>query len=190
MKTNLKLAFGPSFLIFAALALVLGILAWHQLGWEETLAALVSDGEMVLHLVSIVGAALLIAGFITVLLPRDAFARLMGEGSGLRGMTVATLAGALTPGGPMTSFPLVLALRKGGSGVGPLVAYITSWSTLGLQRLLMWEIPLMGLPFVLVRFIASLPLAIVAGLIARLLPLRLEEEPEEGADPSRPASER
>jgi len=70
----------------------------------------------------------------------------------------------------MTSFPLVRALREVGTGRSALVAYITSWSTMGFQRILNWELPLMGPDFVLLRLASSLPLPIIAGLISRLLP--------------------
>jgi hypothetical protein len=47
---------------------------------------------------------------------------------------------------------------------------VTSWSTLGFQRIVMWELPLMGPEFAAIRFLASLPLPFVAGLLSRLLP--------------------
>jgi uncharacterized membrane protein YraQ (UPF0718 family) len=70
----------------------------------------------------------------------------------------------------MTSFPLVSALHAAGSGRGTLIAYLTSWATLGLQRILVWEVPLMGFEFAFVRWLASLPLPFIAGGIARFIP--------------------
>ena len=64
--------------------------------------------------------------------------------------SLATGAGMVTPGGPMTSFLLVSALHQAGTGRRALVAYLTSWSTQGFQRILMWEVPpgpgIRGLP--------------------------------------------
>jgi hypothetical protein len=71
----------------------------------------------------------------------------------------------------MTSFPLVTALHAAGTGRSALIAYLTSWSTLGLQRILAWELPLMGVEFAALRFVVSLPLPLVAGLVSRLLPV-------------------
>ena len=88
----------------------------------------------------------------------------------MKAVGIATIAGGLTPGGPMTSFPMVRALRDIGTGRSALVAYITSWSTMGFQRILNWEIPLMGPDFALLRLVSSLPLPIIAGLTSRLLP--------------------
>ncbi len=104
----------------------------------------------------------------------------MGEEKGLKGMAIATAAGAVTPGGPMTSFPLVTMLRDTGTGVSALVAYVTSWTTMGLQRVFMWEVPLMGAEFAAVRFIASMPLPIIAGLVARLFPAEASKPTDQG----------
>jgi uncharacterized membrane protein YraQ (UPF0718 family) len=91
-------------------------------------------------------------------------------------MAIASAAGTVTPGGPMTSFPLVTMLRDSGTGIGALVTYITAWTTTGLQRVFMWEVPLMGPEFAAIRFLASTPLGIIAGLLARLFPPRAMPE--------------
>ena len=88
----------------------------------------------------------------------------------MRGLLIATVAGTLTPGGPITSFPFVVALYMAGADRGSLVAYLTAWSLLGFQRVMVWEMPLLGLDFVLVRSLANLPFPILAGMLARWLP--------------------
>jgi uncharacterized membrane protein YraQ (UPF0718 family) len=118
-------------------------------------------------------AALLLAAFIQVLVPRDVVARLVGAESGARGVIIATIAGALTPGGPLTCFPMVVALHASGAHQGALIAYLTSWAMLGAQRILVWELPLMGNEFMLTRLAASFALPVIAGLIALKVPIRL-----------------
>jgi uncharacterized membrane protein YraQ (UPF0718 family) len=88
----------------------------------------------------------------------------------MRGILIATVAGALTPGGPMTSFPFVVALYMAGADRGSLVAYLTSWSLLGFQRVMVWELPLLGPEFAFLRLLANLPLPIIAGILARKFP--------------------
>jgi len=161
-------AFDGSFLIFAALALAAGSACWFLLGSGALLASLRDDAGLVLFLIPKLGAAVLIARFIQILLPPDFFGRYLGEEKGLKGVAIATAGGVVTPGGPMTSFPLVAMLREAGTGVSSLVAYITAWTTMGLQRVLMWEVPLMGAEFAALRFVASMPLPLVAGLLSRL----------------------
>jgi hypothetical protein len=46
---------------------------------------------------------------------------------------------------------------------------VTSWELIGIQRIVVWEMPFMGVKFVTFRFVVSLVLPIIAGLIARRL---------------------
>lgn len=156
-------------LVFIGLALVTGILCYLKLGAGAVLS---SAGEAALLFLSILpqlAAGLLIGGLVTRLVSREKVAALLGGSSGIKGLAVATLAGALTPGGPFTSFPMVYALWIAGADAGALIAFIASWSLLGFNRLIVWELPLLGVEFTAVRFIACLPLPIIGGLIARYI---------------------
>jgi uncharacterized membrane protein YraQ (UPF0718 family) len=162
------------FAVFAAGSAAL--CAWFG-GLQAVQAALENAGRTVLTIVPVFAAGLLVAGFVQQLVPRDRVRGWLGAASGLRGLLVAVGIGVITPGGPFTSFPLVVALAEAGADIGVLIAYLTSWSVLGLNRILVWEIPLIGWHFVALRVAASLPLAIIAGLAARAIHERLAARP-------------
>jgi uncharacterized membrane protein YraQ (UPF0718 family) len=171
---RLKNIFNRSFWIIASLTTASGVACYLLRGPEVFFATFRTDLELILLITPRLGAALLIAAAIQVLFPREKVARWLGDRAGLRGILLATGAGMVTPGGPMTSFPVVNALHEAGTGRRALVAYLTSWSTQGFQRILMWELPLMGFEFAAFRFLVSLPLPIVAGLISRYVPIDTE----------------
>lgn len=158
-----------AFTFLGTLAFVSGIACYHLKGPDVFLSSLLHDLNVLLKIVPRMAAALLLASLVQILLPRSWVSRWLGAGSGLRGLTVATLAGALTIGGPMTSFPLVAALAASGADFGATVAYLTGWALLGLNRVFVWELPLLGTDFVLLRLAASLFLPFLAGWIARRL---------------------
>jgi uncharacterized membrane protein YraQ (UPF0718 family) len=166
-------AFGKGFLGFLAVAVLTGVLCWVFKGPEVFAEALLGDLELLLGLLPRVVLALSIAALIWFLLPRDRVASLVGQDSGLMGLVIATAAGTVTPGGPSSAYALLAVLAASGADRGALVAYITAWATLGLQRILVWDVPFMGAEFALLRILVSLPLPIIAGLIARKLPLTL-----------------
>jgi uncharacterized protein len=112
--------------------------------------------------------ALILAGMLQVLIPQATVASYFGNDSGLRAIAMAAVAGVLTPGGPMVSVPLLVVLANSGMAMGPLVAYMTSWSLFGIQRIIAWEAPLMGWRFVLVRIVPSLAFPFIAGWLAKL----------------------
>ena len=89
---------------------------------------------------------------------------------------LATLAGSVTPGGPASAFPPLAILAGTGADRGILVAYITSWALLGIQRIIVWDIPLMGIDFSMLRLLIGLPLPIIAGMVARRLPFSVTLE--------------
>lgn len=171
-------AFGPVFWGFGAVAALSAAACYFVLGPAEFAAAVEQDIGLVLAVLPRILAAVAVAGFVRVLLPRDRIAALLGPESGLRGLVIAALAGMVTPGGPMAGFAFLVALRGTGTDRGALVAYITGWSLLGMQRILVWDLPLMGADFSLLRFLASAPLPILAGWLARRIPIVPASEAE------------
>jgi len=163
-----------SFLIFAIIALIAGGICCSK-GKEAFHRGLDTSWSMFLTVAPRMGAAFLMAGFVEVLVPKNLITKWIGEKSGFRGILIATAAGVLTPGGPMVSFPLIAALYKLGAHMGPLVGYLTSWELLGIQRIIVWEIPFMGMKFVSLRFLVSLSFPIIAGMIATKLALFIRE---------------
>ncbi|HJN04778.1 MAG TPA: permease [Alphaproteobacteria bacterium] len=172
--------FDRTFFVFLAIAIASAIAVWFVKGPESFWRALESDAFLLISIIPLLGAGFLIGGFIQVLVPNDLVARWLGENSGIRGIAVATVAGFLTPGGPMVSFPIVVGLASAGADIGALVAYLTSWSVLGLSRIIMWEMPFMGFEFASVRWTASLVLPFIAGYIARELQIRIRPAAEAG----------
>jgi uncharacterized membrane protein YraQ (UPF0718 family) len=160
-----------SFLVFAGIAVIAGALCYAK-GEDFFRRGVEASVSMTLDVLPRLLAAFLLAGFVEVLMPRDLIRKWIGDKSGLTGIVIASLAGALTPGGPMASFPLIAALYKLGADFGPLVAYLTAWELIAVQRMVVWEIPFMGTRFVLFRLLVSLPLPILAGMIARTLAAR------------------
>lgn len=107
-----------------------------------------------------------IAGLVQVLVPRDFIIKWLGAGTGFRGILVGSFAGALTPGAPYFSFPIVAALYKQGASVGAVVAFVAAWSVWQLTRLPL-EAGLVGPKLALVRFLSTLVVPPLAGLFAQ-----------------------
>jgi uncharacterized membrane protein YraQ (UPF0718 family) len=161
-----------SLLIVGSLTVIGGIAVLWLRGAEAFRHAIdVSLGLAVTIAPSVVGGLLLSAA-LRQLVPPGALAKWMGEESGLRGLLVATAAGMAMPGGPVAAFPVVLVLAQAGADRGALIAFVTAWSLNGFQRLIVWEFPILGHDFALLRLLSGLPLPVIAGLVARLLPMR------------------
>jgi len=113
--------------------------------------------------------ALLAAGALTRILPQDFIAAKLGGASGFEGVLLGSVFGAILPGGPIVTFPIVVLFMKSGATAAPLVALVTSWSVLALHRVLIYEMPLMGPRFVGIRVASSIVLPPIAGVLAGML---------------------
>ncbi len=149
-----------------------GGLAWRD-GAAGLLDALGDAGILLLLVTPVILAALLLGGYVQALLPYNRVARWLGPDSGWRGYGLAMLGGIVTPAGPFAVFPILLALRQAGAGFAVCVVYVTSWATLGAQRVLIWELPFLGFDFVALRLLASLALPVIAGLLAAVVAQRV-----------------
>ncbi|MEW5423226.1 permease [Amorphus sp. 3PC139-8] len=158
-----------SILAFVILAIVAAVAIWRRGGPAEVVESATEAGWTIVAIVPQLVLGILVASFAQAIVPRDKVARALGTDSGMKGLMIATFMGTIMPGGPFASFPIVVALAQAGADTGALVTFVTAWATVSLARLFVWEVPFMGLDFGLLRFLASLPLPIIAGLIARAL---------------------
>jgi uncharacterized membrane protein YraQ (UPF0718 family) len=105
------------------------------------------------------------AGYIAAILPEEIVGHWLGADSGFTGLCIAVIGGALTPGGPVIGFSIGTAALKGGAGTPQVIAYTVAWALFAIQRLFIWELPVMPRRLVWLRVVASLPLPfLIAGL--------------------------
>jgi uncharacterized membrane protein YraQ (UPF0718 family) len=109
------------------------------------------------------------AGFIAEILPQELVARWLGPSSGALGVTLATVAGALTPGGPVLGFSIGAAALKGGAGAPQVIAYSTAWALFAFPRLFLFELAMMPPRAVWLRLAVSLPAPFLAAAAAMLV---------------------
>jgi uncharacterized membrane protein YraQ (UPF0718 family) len=168
IRIALRRSMDTSTAIMAAAA----VLALVAVYWKSPAAAergLNATGSLLIEITPRMIAAFTLAGLFQAIVPEELIVRWMGHGSGWRGLLIGMSLGGVTPGGPMTHFPVIASLYKMGVGVGPLVAYLTAWSLFGLQRVIMWEIPFLGPKVVAIRVAVSFLFPIVAGRLCEMI---------------------
>jgi uncharacterized membrane protein YraQ (UPF0718 family) len=154
--------------------LILGVLAFGLLAlgyWKgegQHLIGLRSAAAMTVQILPLLVFALIVAGMVQVLLPRELVSRWVGGESGLRGILVGTVAGGLAPGGPYVSLPIAAGLVRSGASVGTMVAFLTGWSLWAVGRLPM-EIGILGWRLTMIRVACTFFFPPIAGLIAEFL---------------------
>lgn len=148
-------------LMLYGIAVALMGVAWRKGGGVLTLALVEARGEF-LRLIPRLLVGVIGSGFIARALPQDMVITWLGPDSGHFGLLIACFAGALTPGGPVVGFALGVAALKAGAGMPQIVAFVTAWSLYTLNRVLIWELPIMPRQFVWLRALVSLPFPLIA----------------------------
>jgi uncharacterized membrane protein YraQ (UPF0718 family) len=169
LKRVKRKAFDWSSAAIAAAVVVSAAVVYWRDGQARFLEILLGDLGLFIDILPKVLAACLIAAFVAVMMPREVVLRWVGAESGVLGIIIATLAGIICPGGPITIFPIAAAFAAIGADIGATIAFITSWTLLGYARMLVWELPFFGGEFVFWRCLIALPMPIVAGLLARAM---------------------
>lgn len=116
----------------------------------------------------LVVCAFLCEGLIKFLVPPEWIQRWLAEEAGWRGIAIGCLAGALTPGGPYTSFPIAMVLLRAGASAGTVVTYLTAWQLWSFTRYPL-EIAFVGAPLTVLRFGVTFFVPPLAGLLAQRL---------------------
>ncbi len=160
------------------MSLAVGLLLWALVAallvaTARRSTSLVHDGVRAgavefLHLLPRIAIGVIGAGYIAAAVPRDLIGQWLGPDSGLTGLAVAVVGGAITPGGPVVGFSIGAAALKSGAGAPQVIAYTTAWALYAVQRLVVYEVPMMPPRVVWLRAAVSLPLPFLAAAAAML----------------------
>lgn len=161
--------FDSNFWIVFGLLIALAGLALGRGGTPLLVDGLGSGGRLFLRFGLVIFLSFLLAGLAEALMPRAWVSAALGEASGLRGLLVASAAGAVTPAGPFVSMPLAVAMLKSGAAPAAVITFLSAWSLISLHRLIAWEIPILGVSFAVTRYAMCLVLPVVVGMAARFL---------------------
>ncbi len=153
-------------LVMAVLAIVLLYIGYSK-GQGQHIIGLKSAFKITIQILPLLIFAFIMAGMIQTLLPRELISKWIGEESGLRGILIGSLVGAITPGGPYVTLPVAAGFLRAGAGVGTMVAFVTAWSLWAVTRLPM-EIGILGWKFTAARLVCTFFFPPIAGFIAQL----------------------
>jgi uncharacterized membrane protein YraQ (UPF0718 family) len=150
------------------IAITLGGVAWLRGGSSLALEGILLGARTLFGVTPLLVAAFLVAGLTQVLISREIVERWLSTGAGWRGIMIASLAGALIPGGPYVYYPIAGSLLTSGAGLGTLVAFITAKNLWSVSRL-PYEFALLGPELTITRYLLTLIVPPLLGFLAELL---------------------
>ncbi len=153
-----------SLLLLGALVFIAVVIALAQGGWQLTFDGLrqaVQLADMVwLRLI----LGFILGGLIRVLIPSALIAKWLGHTSGIKGILIGSYIGIILPGGPWVNLPIIASIYHAGAGIGPVIALLTGRVLLGIQVLVVWQIPFLGVEIPLAKYITCLIVPPLVGL--------------------------
>lgn len=152
-------------LAMSGITIILAVVGVIQQGPKIIIQALMAGGEMLIGVLPLLIAAFILAGMIQVLISRETINKWLGKDSGIKGIMLGGIAGALIPGGPYIFYPIAASFLLSGAEIGTALTFVVAKNLWSLSRLPM-EIALLGPKLTFVRFVVTLIFPLIVGLIA------------------------
>lgn len=152
-------------LALSAITILLAGIGVDRQGPAVILEALGAGGQMLVKVLPLLIAAFILAGMIQAVVSRQTIRKWLGRESGVKGILLGGIAGALIPGGPYIFYPIAASFLLSGAEIGTVVTFVVAKNLWSLSRLPM-EIALLGPKLTFVRFVVTLPFPIIVGVIA------------------------
>ncbi|MFW6113714.1 MAG: permease [Actinomycetota bacterium] len=131
--------------------------------------------DFFLEMLSILPAVLVLMGLFAVWVSRETVAKYLGEGSGIKGLLLSMVLGALPTGPLYIAFPMGAMLVKKGARVANVMAFLSAWACIKLPQELV-EFQFMGWSFALTRLLITALLIALLCLAADWIYYRFPEK--------------
>ncbi len=135
-------------MLFVAIAI-----AFWKGGWQLIISGFAQAIQTFRAMWSRVLLGMMFGGLIKVLIPSALIAEWLGPASGLKGILIGAYAGGIITGGPFVFIAIIASIYTAGAGVGPIIAFLTGHGLVGIQGLIIWQIPFLGTKMALTRYI-------------------------------------
>ncbi|MEA2103702.1 MAG: permease [Candidatus Cloacimonadota bacterium] len=124
--------------------------------------------EYFLQMVLIFPAILILMGLFSVWISKEFIMKHLGESSGMKGIIVSFILGALPTGPLFVAFPMAQAFHKKGASYTNIVIFLSAWACIKIPQELV-ELRFLGAKFMLARLGLTIVFIAIMGLIIEKL---------------------
>ncbi len=151
--------------IWILLGATLAIAALLLLSFPEERRAVINTiWNYFTEMMLILPAVMILLGLLEVWVPRDIVVRYLGESSGVKGVFLAIVLGAL-PSGPLyVAFPIAASLLNKGARVSNIIVFLSAWACIKMPQEMV-ELQFLGLRFMVTRLLLTIVFVIIMGFL-------------------------
>ena len=130
---------------------------------DRQTAVIKSSWQIFMEMIVILPAVMLLIGFFAVWVPNDMVIKLLGKTSGIKGIGLSLLLGALPTGPLYVAFPLAAALLSKGARVSNMIIFLSAWACIKIPQEMV-ELQFLGAKFMALRLGLTIILVIMMGV--------------------------
>ncbi len=120
--------------------------------------------DFFLEMILILPAVMVLLGLFAVFVPKNMVVKYLGKTSGIKGIFLAILIGALPTGPLYIAFPIAATLLKKGARISNIILFLSAWACIKIPQELV-ELQFLGLQFMITRLILTVIFVIIMALI-------------------------
>jgi ferredoxin len=155
----------------------LGYIALFVARPETGAAAAGNSVYYIKEMLSIMPVIFVLTALLDVWVPKQTIIKLLGSGSGIRGLVFSFILGGISAGPIYAAFPFCVMLHKKGASIRNIVVILSSWAVIKAPMLLN-EVKFLGAPFMATRWVLTVTaILIFSWITARIV--RDEDFPQE-----------
>ncbi|MCK4250871.1 permease [candidate division WOR-3 bacterium] len=115
------------------------------------------------EMIMILPAILLIMGLFAIWVSKEIVIKYLGRTSGIKGILLSILLGALPTGPLYVAFPMARALIKKGARISNIIIFLSAWACIKIPQEIM-ELQFLGVKFMASRLILTIIFVIIMGI--------------------------
>ena len=121
-----------------------------------------------IEMILILPAVMVMLGLFEVWVPKNIVVKYIGKASGMKGIFLSLILGALPTGPLYIAFPMAAALIRKGAKISNIVIFLSAWACIKIPQEMV-ELQFLGLHFMLSRLILTVAFVIIMGLLIEMV---------------------
>jgi len=120
--------------------------------------------DYLMEMVLILPAVMILLGLFAVWVSNEMIIKYLGKTSGVRGIFLAIILGALPTGPLYIAFPMAAVLLKKGAKISNIIVFLSAWACIKIPQEMV-ELQFLGLQFLLLRLSLTVILVIIMAMV-------------------------
>lgn len=127
-----------------------------------------ASSNFFIEMILILPAVMVMLGLFEVWVPKNIVVKYIGKASGMKGIFLSLILGALPTGPLYIAFPMAAALIRKGAKISNIVIFLSAWACIKIPQEMV-ELQFLGLHFMLSRLILTVAFVIIMGLLIEMV---------------------